>query len=608
MKITAYADRLLEDLNELDWPEKIITMQRNWIGKSEGAEIKFKINDAEAEIVVFTTRPDTLFGATYLVLAPDHNLVSSLTTTDQRKAVDAYVQATKNKSEVERVDLSKQKTGVFTGSFAINPGTGEQVPIWIADYVLVTYGTGAIMAVPAHDERDFDFASKYNLPLRQVVVDQDAGLDVTSAYTGEGLLINSGKFNHLTSQEARKKIISWLKKQNLGQSTTKYKLRDWVFSRQRYWGEPIPVVHCAKCGTVPVSEKDLPVLLPDVKNYAPAGTGESPLSTITEWVNTACPQCGAAAKRETDTMPQWAGSSWYWLRYIDPNNKKELFSKAQAKFWLPVDVYIGGAEHAVLHLLYARFWHKVLYDEKFVNHQEPFKKLINQGLIMAEDGRKMSKSLGNVVNPDASIKEVGADTLRMFEMFLGPLADSKPWDTKGLVGVRRFLDKLWVVSKKVKAENLTSAQEISINSLTKKITEDISNWRLNTAVSSLMSAYNEISGSESLPLDYWERYLKLLAPLAPHLAEELWQISGHSESIFTESWPKYDDNKVRHQNEIVVQVNGKVRDRLDLLEGETEAEILQKALSLPNIKKYLDNKKITKTIYVPGRLLNIVVQ
>ncbi|MCD6422133.1 leucine--tRNA ligase, partial [bacterium] len=487
LKITAYADRLLKDLDELDWPEYIKEMQRNWIGRSEGATIKFKVKDSPEVIEVFTTRPDTLFGATYVVLAPEHPLALKLSKGKHRKEVEDYIKEAEQKTELERTDLAKEKTGAFTGSYAINPVNGEAIPIWVADYVLAHYGTGAIMCVPAHDERDFEFAKKFGLPIKEVISPsgQPSG-ELKEAYTEPGILINSGKFSGMRSEVAKKEIVKWLSQRGLAKKTVTYRLRDWIFSRQRYWGEPIPIVHCEKCGKVPVPEKDLPLRLPYVKHYEPSGTGESPLVKIKNWVNTTCPRCGGPAKRETNTMPQWAGSSWYYLRYIDPKNKKALVAKTKEKYFMPVDLYVGGAEHAVLHLLYARFWHKFLYDIGVVSTKEPFQKLINVGTILAPDGKKMSKSLGNVINPDDLIKQYGADALRLYEAFIGPFRQRVAWDPQGIVGTKRFLDRVWGLIKRKHRADRNEEIEKKLHQLIKKVEEDIENFEFNTAVSAMM--------------------------------------------------------------------------------------------------------------------------
>ncbi len=749
LKITAYADRLLDGLEKLDWPESIKALQRNWIGKSEGAEVDFMIGDQK--VTVFTTRPDTLFGATYLVLSPEHELVPQITAKEQKKAVEKYVKSVAAKSDLERTSLEKEKTGVFTGAYAMNPVNNEKIPVWIADYVLSSYGTGAIMAVPAHDERDWEFAKKFELPIRQVIAPfyknttdlavkagapvvrrpvaygiihrkQDdhylclrwkehgwgsfvtGGIEASekpvdaakreileeagythvkhvstidwqvhteffaahkqenrygiatgeifeliddekvpisseeqdkhelvwvpankvrdfvthgnakyiwdcyrtpSAFVGEGVAVNSGEVNGMNSADAQTKLIESLSQQGKASAKTQYKLRDWVFSRQRYWGEPIPLVHCQKCGVVAVPENELPLKLPDVEKYEPTGTGESPLAGITEWVNTSCPQCGGPAKRETNTMPQWAGSCWYYLRYLDPKNETALASADAMKTWLPVDMYVGGAEHAVLHLLYARFWHKVLFDAGVIPAEvgdEPFMKLKNQGLILGPDGEKMSKSRGNVINPDELVEKFGADTFRMYEMFMGPFEDAKPWDTNGMIGVRRFLDKVWRAAERV--------VEIPPNDrwhrYAKSITESIPQFRLNTCVSDLMKWVNEFGPGE-VSKDEFQAFLKLLAPFAPHIAEELWSRLGHTTLLITESWPSFDVQKITDATAtIVIQVMGKLRGTISMPAGTDQATAIAAAKAEPNVAKFL-TREPKKTIFVKDKLINFVV-
>ena len=532
LKITAYADRLLEDLEELDWPESIKDMQRNWIGRSEGAEVNFQIDGHDEHFTVFTTRPDTLFGATYTVLAPEHKLVQKITTPEQKEAVEKYLEEVTSKSDLERTDLAKDKTGVFTGAYAINPVNGVKVPIWIADYVLATYGTGAIMAVPAHDERDYEFATKFNLEIIEVV----AGGDVTKeAYTGDGLHVNSDFLNGLNKEEAISKMIQWLEEKGVGTKKVTYRLRDWLFSRQRYWGEPIPMIHWEDGTMTAVPEEELPLVLPVTKEIKPSGTGESPLANIEDWVNVVDPATGKKGRRETNTMPQWAGSCWYYLRFIDPHNDQALADPEKLKEWLPVDIYIGGAEHAVLHLLYARFWHKFLYDIGVVPTKEPFQKLFNQGMILGENNEKMSKSKGNVVNPDEIVESHGADTLRLYEMFMGPLDGSIAWSTNGVDGSRRFLDRIWRLliddngnlNPKIK-ENLEqeSGLEKVYHQTVKKVTEDYEALHFNTAISQLMVFINEAYKADVLPISYVEGFVKLISPIAPHIAEELWEKLG----------------------------------------------------------------------------------
>jgi len=610
LRITAYAERLLADLELVHWPQCIKEQQRNWIGRSEGANVQFAVADSDLKIEIFTTRPDTLFGATYMVLAPEHPLVDRVTTPQQRSAVDAYRAATAKKSELERGLADKEKTGVFTGGYAINPVNDEKIPIWIADYVMMGYGTGAIMAVPAHDTRDLEFARKFNLPIRVVVRPTDQSDPV--GFVGDGISVNSGLITGLPTPEAKKKITEWLAQRGVGKFAVNYKLRDWLFSRQRYWGEPIPIVHCEKCGAVPVPESELPLRLPEMSDYSPSGNAEPPLAKATEWVNCACPQCGAAAKRETNTMPQWAGSCWYYLRYIDPHNSTAFVGKAKEKYWMPVDLYVGGAEHAVLHLLYARFWHKALYDLGHVSTPEPFLRLVNQGMILGEDNRKMSKSWGNVINPDDVVREYGADTLRLYEMFMGPLEATKPWSTEGVQGVYRFLGRVWrlycdedghiVVDHSTPNEKLLKVLHQTI----KKVGEDTEALAFNTAIAQMMIFVNEVTAQPARPRAVLEPFVLLLAPYAPHLAEELWQKLGHSRSLAYEPWPSYDSALlVEDTVEIVVQVNGKIRARLQVPSQIQNAELEKLALACADVQPFLNGKKVRKVIVVPGKLVNI---
>ncbi len=612
LRITAYADRLLEDLEELDWPESIKEMQRNWIGRSEGANIHFQVDGHDETFTVFTTRPDTLFGATYAVLAPEHPLVEKITTPEQKEAVEAYLKQIQSKSDLERTDLAKEKTGVFTGAYAINPANGEKLPIWIADYVLMSYGTGAIMAVPAHDERDYEFAKKFNLPIKQVV----AGGDISKeAYTGDGEHINSDFLNGLNKEEAMKKMIEWLEANGKGEKKVSYRLRDWLFSRQRYWGEPIPIIHWEDGTMTPVPEEELPLVLPKTDEIKPSGTGESPLANIEEWVNVVDPKTGKKGRRETNTMPQWAGSCWYYLRYIDPHNDKQLADPEKLEKWLPVDIYIGGAEHAVLHLLYARFWHKFLYDIGVVPTKEPFQKLFNQGMILGENNEKMSKSKGNVVNPDDIVESHGADTLRLYEMFMGPLEASIAWSTKGLDGARRFLDRVWrlfveengELNPKIVDNPETDTLERVYHQTVKKVTEDYEALRFNTAISQLMVFINEAYKAPVLPKVYMEGFVKLLSPVCPHIAEELWEKLGHNNTIAYEAWPAYDEAKlVEDEVEIVIQVNGKVRAKLHVPSDATKEQLEQLAMEDEKIKEQIEGKTVRKVIAVPGKLVNIV--
>ncbi|RUT36467.1 leucine--tRNA ligase [Paenibacillus zeisoli] len=613
LKITEYAERLLEDLEELDWSESIKDMQRNWIGKSEGAEVDFTIEGQTESLTVFTTRPDTLFGASYAVLAPEHALVEVITTNDRREAVKAYQEQAARKSDLERTDLAKEKTGVFTGAYAINPVNGAKVPIWIADYVLAGYGTGAIMAVPAHDERDYEFAKQFDLPILEVV----SGGDVSKeAYAGDGEHVNSDFLNGLNNEEAIKKAISWLEEQGKGKGKVTYRLRDWLFSRQRYWGEPIPILHLEDGTMKPVPVDQLPLVLPDVEQIKPSGTGESPLANVTEWVNTTDPETGLPARRETNTMPQWAGSCWYYLRFIDPHNDKELCSPEKQKEWLPVDLYIGGAEHAVLHLLYARFWHKVLYDLGVVSTKEPFHKLVNQGMILGTNNEKMSKSRGNVINPDEIVNEYGADTLRIYEMFMGPLEATKPWNANGVEGTYRFLSRVWrlfigedgAVSSKIVDGEGSEEFKRTWHKTIKKVTEDLDGLRFNTAISQLMIFINEAYKTDVVPREAAANFVQLLSPLAPHIAEELWQRLGHEESVTYVAWPSYDEAwTVDAEVEIVVQVNGKIVDRAKIAKDLDQAAMQEFTMELPNVKKAIEGKTIRKVIAVPGKLVNIVV-
>ena len=652
LKITEYAERLLEDLDTLDWPDSVKAMQRNWIGKSFGAEVDFEIDGHNGEkLTVYTTRCDTLFGATYMVVAPEHPAVKKITTAEQKDAVEKYIEEAAKKSDLQRTDLAKDKTGVFSGSYAINPVNGKKIPIWIADYVLISYGTGAIMAVPAHDDRDWEFAKKFNLPIIEVLKSE---VDVqTQAWTQDGIHVNSGFLDGLNKKDAIAKMIEFLEEKKIGKATVNYKLRDWIFSRQRYWGEPIPLVHCPCCGTVAVPESELPVKLPDVKSYQPTGTGESPLAAIDSWVNCKCPKCGKDAKRETNTMPQWGGSCWYYLRYLDPKNNNAFCSKEAENYWMPVDLYVGGAEHAVLHLLYARFWHKVLYDCGLVSTKEPFQRLINQGLITSfafqrknktlvptdeveeKDGKyiekatgeeveqiiaKMSKSLKNVVNPDEMIDQYGADSVRMYEMFMGPLTVSKPWNTQGLVGINRFLEKVWAVGEKginetditLKIEDKALADLRKTYAKTvKKVTEDTDTLNFNTAISQMMIFINEASKFDSLPRAMWEGFVKMLSVYAPHIGEELWEKLGHNKSIAYEPWTTFSEEYCKEDSvKIMLSVNGKVRGSFEIdADKARDKELLEKmALENEAAKKFIDGHEIVKKIIVPGKLVNIVVK
>ena len=610
LKITEYADRLLEDLEELDWPESIKDMQRNWIGRSEGAEVTFTIADSNKEFQVFTTRPDTLFGATYAVLSPEHPFVKDITTDEQRKAVEAYVEEVENKPEIERTDASKEKTGAFTGAYAINPANNEQVPIWISDYVLMSYGTGAIMAVPAHDERDYEFASKYDIPIVEVV---KGGNIEEAAYTGDGEHVNSQFLNGLHTEEAITTMIDWLEDEGKGKREVTYRLRDWLFSRQRYWGEPIPIIHWEDGTMTTVPEEELPLVLPEMTEIKPSGTGESPLAN-SEWVNVVDPKTGMKGRRETNTMPQWAGSCWYYLRFIDAHNDEQIADPELLKKWLPVDLYIGGAEHAVLHLLYARFWHKFLYDIGVVHTKEPFYKLYNQGMILGGNNEKMSKSKGNVVNPDDIVHSHGADTLRLYEMFMGPLDADVAWSTTGLDGARRFLDRAWrliinedgTVADKIINEHHASMEK-TYHETVKKVTMDFENLHFNTAISQMMVFVNEGYKVEKISKQFIQGFVQLLYPIAPHLGEELWDALGYKDTITYEPWPTYDESKLTEAEvEVVIQVMGKVRSKLQVAKDISKEELETMALAEEKIQPWLEGKTIRKVIVVPGKLVNIV--
>jgi len=607
IKITEYADRLIDDLKEVDYPEKVKAQQKNWIGKSYGADIDFKIENLNETINVFTTRADTLFGVTALVLAPEHPLLSGLVTNEQKEKVKNYIEEANKKSDFERTKLEKEKTGVFTGSYCINPANDEKIPIWVGDYVIATYGGGAVMVVPAHDYRDYDFAKQYGLEVKEVVSGGDIQKD---AFVDYGILINSGQFNGLDSKTAIERINEWLEKQGKGRKTLQYKLRDWVFSRQHYWGEPIPIIHCEKCGAVAVTEKDLPIELPFIKKYQPTGTGESPLSVISDWVNTKCPKCGGPAKRETDTMPNWAGSNWYYLRYLDPDDDKSLADKKKIKYWMPVDWYNGGMEHTTLHLLYSRFIYKFLFDIGVVPQKEPYTRRTSHGIVLAEDGRKMSKSFGNVINPDEIVKEYGADTLRLYEMFMGPFDQMISWNTQGVKGVYRFLEKVWNMTEECR-ENKETEKSIlaALHKLNKKIDEDLERTKFNTIVAAFMEFINLVQDNKSKTgRKAIERFLILLSPFAPHMAEELWQTLGHKDSVFKEKWPKPEEKFLKQELIIlIIQVNGKVRDKIEVAADISEEEARTLAISQKNVIKWIQDKEIKKVIFVPGRLINIVL-
>ena len=621
LKITDYAESLLDGLDDLDWPENIKELQKNWIGKSEGVELGFDIDGHNDTINVYTTRPDTLFGASYMVLAPEHTLIHSIVTDEQRSKVEAYIEETKKKSDFDRTEVNKDKTGVFTGSFAINPFSKEKIEIWIADYVLISYGTGAIMAVPGHDERDWEFASKYSLPIVEVV----EGGDVSkAAYTAKGnaKIINSSNdktlsMDGLSVDQAIKEAILFIEKNSIGKATVNYKLRDWLFSRQRYWGEPFPLIH--KDDSVElIQEKDLPVMLPEVENYKPSDDGKSPLSLVKNWVEVKDESGNIIGLRETNTMPQWAGSCWYFLRFTDPNNTNEAWSKERENYWMPVDLYIGGQEHAVLHLLYSRFWHHVLYDLDLVSTKEPFKKLYNQGMILGDDGTKMSKSRGNVINPEEIMDEYGSDSMRLYEMFMGPLNKSKPWSTKGLQGCYRFVNKLWSIivdengnlSSKIVDSDEEDKDTLFLHHQTiKKLGEDIENLHFNTAVSQLMIYCNHLQKCSTVSKKLIEDLVIILSPFVPHLSEEFWSLLGHSETITYQTWPQFDEGLIQLDKvTIAVQVNGKLRANINIAKDSDEKDVISEAMSLENIEKFTSEGNIVKTIYVPNRLLNFVVK
>lgn len=607
LKITEYAERLLKDLDDVDWPESTKEMQRNWIGKSNGANVVFGIDGHDREFTVFTTRCDTLFGATYCVLAPEHPFVDEITTPEQKEAVEAYKKACATKSDLERTELNKEKTGVFTGAYAVNPVNGKKIPIWISDYVLASYGTGAIMAVPAHDTRDYEFARKFGLEIIPVL---EGGNIEEEAWTEDGVHINSEWLNGLGKEEAIAKMIAWLEEKGVGEAKTTYKLRDWLFSRQRYWGEPIPIIHMEDGTTRTVDIKDLPLELPATDNFQPADNGESPLANVPDFLNVEID--GVKGTRETNTMPQWAGSCWYYLRYIDPKNQDNLADKKLLEHWLPVDLYVGGAEHAVLHLLYSRFWHKVLYDRGVVPTKEPFQKLFHQGMILGENGEKMSKSRGNVVNPDEIIESHGADALRVYEMFMGPLETGLPWSARGLDGTRKWLERVWRAYHG--AVEITETNDHALdkvyNQTVKKVTKDIDTLNFNTAVSAMQIFMNEVYKHKSMPAEYAEGFVKLLYPFAPHLGEELWEEVFHnSESIAYTSWPEWDESKlVEAVNTIVVQVNGKVRGKFEAAAGTDDKVLEETALSLGSVQKHLEGKDVKKVIVIKGRVVNIVAK
>ena len=612
LKITEYADRLLEDLDKLEWPDKVKKMQSDWIGKSYGAEIDFEVKDSNQTIKVYTTRPDTLYGATFMVLAPEHAMALELATEDKKAEVEDYIFKASMRSSVDRLQ-DKEKTGVFTGSYAVNPINNELVPIWLSDYVLADYGTGAIMCVPAHDDRDFDFATKFNIPIIQVISkDGKENASLTEAYTEPGIMINSGEFSGMNSSDAKRDVPGILESRGIGKKTTNYKLRDWVFSRQRYWGEPIPIIHCDDCGAVPVPEDQLPLLLPEVESYQPTGTGESPLADIHEWVNTTCPVCGKPAKRETNTMPQWAGSSWYFLRYVDSHNTEELVSKEKAEKLLPVDMYIGGVEHAVLHLLYSRFYTKFLHDIGVVDFDEPFTRLFNQGMINGKNGIKMSKSKGNVVSPDDLVRDYGCDALRLYELFVGPPELDSEWDERGIDGVYRFLNRFWNLVMDSKEKNVEETKEMikTRHKMIYDITGRLENFSLNTVVSGFMEYNNkfiDIAKKEGgVDLETLRTAVTLLAPFVPHLGEELWQQLGGSGSVFETTWPEHDEDMMKDDEiELAVQINGKTKGTVSVAADADKDTVISLAKAAIADKM---TGTIVKEIYVPGKIVNIVVK
>ncbi len=621
LRITKYADRLIDDLADVDWPESIKKLQIDWVGKSIGAEVVFKVDGFDEDILVFTTRPDTLFGATYMVMAPEHPLVDKITTGDKIEEVTKYRQDTARKSDMDRTDLAKEKTGAFTGAYAINPVNNEKIPIWISDYVLISYGTGAIMAVPAHDVRDFEFAKKFGLEIIQVVEPSDTEQQELVkkgelCFTGDGMAINSGQFNGLSTAEFKEKIAAWLEGRDLGKEAVNYKLRDWLFSRQRYWGEPFPLLHREDGRVIAISEDELPLQLPEVDNYKPSGSGEPPLSNAKDWL-TVTLNDGTKARRETNTMPQWAGSCWYYLRYIDPDNNEKGWDTEKEKYWMNVDLYIGGAEHAVLHLLYSRFWHKVLYDLGYVSTKEPFKKLINQGMILGGDGQKMSKSRGNVVNPDKVIIDYGADSMRLYEMFMGPLEAAKPWSMQGVEGVHRFLQKAWKMTVDEETGKLDSAVQQTqadeettrlLHQTIKKVGDDIEGFRFNTAISAMMIFINHLSKQPVRPIAVVEKFAQILAPFAPHIAEDIWEKLGHNKTLAYESWPEYDSRLVKEKEiELAVQVLGKIKDRIVVAADTDEEQIKEKALASEKVIAAMNGRQPKKIIVIKSRLVNIVV-
>ena len=614
LRITKYAESLLSGLDDVDWPHSIKELQRNWIGRSEGTKVLFELSSISKHLEVFTTRHDTLFGATYIVIAPEHPLVEDLLIEDQRTLVKQYIEETSKKSDLDRTELNKEKNGVFLGSYAINPANGKEIPIWISDYVIMGYGTGAIMAVPGEDERDWEFATKYDLPIIRTV---EPSKDFSGgAYTGDGPAINSEFLNGLYIDEAKEKMASWLEDNKKGERTVQYKLRDWLFSRQRYWGEPIPIIH--KDGKSKVlKESDLPLELPDVEKYEPSGTGESPLSNIKNWVEVKDVNDNIIGLRETNTMPQWAGSCWYYLRYLDPSNDEKAWDSEKEKYWMPVDLYIGGAEHAVLHLLYSRFWHHVLFDLGLVSTKEPFKKLFNQGMILGQDGSKMSKSRGNVINPDETVETYGSDSMRIYEMFMGPLDKAKPWSTTGLQGCSRFIKKLWSIlvdDEGVLSSNVTEKKDDketlqALNMMIKKISDNLDQMQFNTCVSEFMIFTNHIQKLDSINIDTIRSFIIIMNPFMPHLAQELWELIGETNELTYQGWPDYDkDIVISDEIVIPIQINGKRRSEILISANESESEVISKAKSDDKIASYLKNTTIIKEIYIKGKILNIVIK
>ncbi|MFH1616062.1 MAG: leucine--tRNA ligase [Planctomycetota bacterium] len=621
LRITSYAERLLEDLAEVDWSESIKKLQRDWIGKSTGAEVDFRVDEHDEVIRVFTTRPDTLFGATYMVLAPEHPLVDKITREDRKTDVQKYREEAARKSDLDRTDLAKEKTGKPTGAFAINPVNNKKIPIWISDYVLISYGTGAIMSVPAHDERDFEFAKKFALEIIPVVEPDDAALAGQvkrgqACFIGDGRAINSGEFNGLTTAEFKERITAQLEEKGHGKKAINYKLRDWLFSRQRYWGEPFPLIHADDGQVIPLACEELPLGLPQMESYEPSGNGDPPLANAVDWVELTLPD-GRKGRRETNTMPQWAGSCWYYLRYLDPANDKRPWDSDKEEYWMPVDLYIGGAEHAVLHLLYSRFWHKVLYDLGYVTTKEPFKKLVNQGMILGEDSQKMSKSRGNVVNPDKVVADYGADSMRLYEMFMGPLEASKPWNMQGVEGVHRFLQKAWRMVVDEETGRLSSAiRQVEPDEQTlrllhqtiKKVGSDIETFGFNTAISAMMIFVNHLSRTDTRPISVVEKFVLILSPFAPHIAEELWEKLGHNKSLAYQGWPEYNEQLVKEKEvELAVQVNGRVRSHIVVQADADEEVIKEKAFLIDRIQTEIAGRKIKKVVVIKSRLVNIVV-